>query len=157
MHAFLAYVLITETWKQVGCYQNRGRALGEILFKPKRRAKISAKYQQCVAEADTQGATLFGFDDNKCWKGANAASSYDMYGKAEGKCGSTKRGLRYGFMASETMFVYQKKEGNGMSVHDLQVVLKVYRRQSQRRGRLCNAPVSHPVKTDFLDALFYKK
>ena len=124
MHASRAYVLITETWKQVGCYQNRGRALGDTLFKPRRNAKISAKYKQCVAEADNQGVTLFGFDDNKCWKGPNAASSYDMYGKAEGKCGSTRRGLRYGFMASETMFVYQKKGGNLISVYDLQVVLK---------------------------------
>ena len=65
---------------------------------------------------------MFGFDDTKCWTGSNAASSYDMYGSAVGKCGTTRSGLRYGFMASETMFVYQKKGGKLISVHTLCVV-----------------------------------
>ena len=112
---------MTETWRALGCYQNRGRALGEVLFKPRRFAKISTKYQQCITVADNQTVTLFGFDDTKCWTGPNAASAYDMYGKASGKCGSTKSGLRYGFMASETMFVYQKKGGILISVNKLWV------------------------------------
>lgn len=85
--------------------------MGDILFKPKRSAKISTKYQQCVTAANDQGITVFGFDDTKCWTGQNAASSYDMYGLAKGKCGATRRGLSYGFMASGTIFVYQKKKG----------------------------------------------
>ncbi len=85
--------------------------MGDVLFKPKRFAKISAKYEQCVAEADNQGITMFGFDDTICWTGQNA---YDMYGKAVGKCGRTRKGLRYGFMASETMFVYEKKRGKSV-------------------------------------------
>ncbi|XP_078346362.1 uncharacterized protein LOC144631716 isoform X2 [Oculina patagonica] len=97
-----------KSWTKVGCYQNRGRALGDVLFKPKRFAKIATKYEQCVAEADTKGVTLFGFEDTKCWSGSKA---YDMYGKAVGKCGSTRKGLRYGYGASETMFVYEKNGG----------------------------------------------
>ena len=112
-------------WVKVGCYQNRGRALGDILFKPKRFSKISKKYQQCVAEADKEGVTVFGFDDTQCWTGPNAASSYDMYGFAKGKCGSTRGGLDYGFVASETMFVYQKKGGKLISVHVLCVTYYV--------------------------------
>ena len=102
---------MTETWKPIGCYQNRGRALGYLLSKFKRFAKISTKYKQCVTAADDQGVMLFGLEDTKCWTGKNAARTYDMYGLAKGKCGTAKNGLRYGFMASETMFVYQKKEG----------------------------------------------
>ena len=102
---------MTETWTAVGCYQNRGRALGDILFKPKRFGKIAKKYEQCVTEANSQGVTVFGFDDTQCWTSQNAANSYDLYGLAKGKCGTSKGGLGYGFMASETMFVYQKNEG----------------------------------------------
>lgn len=104
---------MTEMWKPVGCHQNRGRALGDILLKFKRFAKTFTKYKQCVTAATEQGAMLFGLEDTKCWTGENAARSYDMYGLAKGKlkCETAKNGLRYGFMASETMFVYQKKEG----------------------------------------------
>lgn len=102
---------MTEMWKPVGCYQNRGRALGDILLKFKRFAKTLTKYKQCVTAATEQGAMLFGLEDTKCWTGENAARSYDMYGLAKGKCETAKNGLRYGFMASETMFVYQKIEG----------------------------------------------
>ncbi|XP_078346432.1 neuropilin-2-like [Oculina patagonica] len=97
-----------KSWTKVGCYQNRGRALGDVLFKPNRFAKIATKYEQCVAEADAKGVTLFGFEDTKCWSGSKA---YDMYGKAVGKCGSTRKGLRYGYGAKETMFVYEKNGG----------------------------------------------
>lgn len=98
---------MTETWKSVGCYQNRGRALGDILLNPKDSADVSEKYEQCMIAASGQGVTVFGIDDSKCWTGPNAASSYDRYGLAKGKCGNTKAG----FMASDTMFVYQKKGG----------------------------------------------
>ncbi|KAL9955604.1 hypothetical protein ACROYT_G036949 [Oculina patagonica] len=100
-----------KTWTPVGCYENRGRALADILFKPKRIAKIPKKYEQCKAQADKKGVTVFGLDDSKCWTGQNAASSYDMYGLAKGKCGNTRKGLRYGFVASGTIFVYQKEGG----------------------------------------------
>ena len=73
---------------------------------------MAKKYQQCVAAANHQGDTVFGFDDTKCWTGPNAASSYDMYGLAKGKCGTTRGGVEYGFMASGTMFVYKKNGGN---------------------------------------------
>ena len=97
----------------MGCYQNRGRALGDILFKS-RRGKISRKYGQCVTAANKRGVAVFGLDDTRCWTGQNAASSYGIYGTAVGTCGSTKRGLDYGFLASETVFVYQKKGGKLM-------------------------------------------
>ncbi|XP_020605695.1 hemicentin-1-like isoform X2 [Orbicella faveolata] len=100
-----------KTWKPMGCYQNRGRALGDILFKS-RRGKISRKYGQCVTAANKRGVTVFGLDDTRCWTGQNAASSYDIYGTAVGRCGSTKGGLHYGFLASEIVFVYQKKGGD---------------------------------------------
>ncbi|XP_078346319.1 LOW QUALITY PROTEIN: SCO-spondin-like [Oculina patagonica] len=100
-----------KTWKSVGCYQNRGRALGDILVKLKDSADISEKYEQCRTAASDQGVTVFGLDDSKCWIGPNAASSYDRYGLDNGKCGNTREGFGYGFMASETMFVYQKKGG----------------------------------------------
>jgi len=105
---------MTETRKPIECYQNRGRALGDILFKSKRFAKTSTKYKQCVTAAYDQGAMLFGFVDTKCWTSVeNAASSYDMYEFAKKKkCQTSKNGLRCGFMASETMFVYQKKKVN---------------------------------------------
>jgi len=109
---------MTETWKPVGCYQNRGRALGDILFKS-RRGKISRKYGQCVTAANKRGVTVFGLDDTRCWTGQNAASSYDIYGTAVGRCGSTKGGLHYGFLASEIVFVYQKKGGKLMGLHTL--------------------------------------
>lgn len=99
---------MTETWTSVGCYQNRGRALGDVLFKPKRFAKIAGKYEQCVSAANDKGVTVFGFEDTQCWTGENP----ELYGLAKGKCGASKKGLGYGFMASETMFVYQKKGGN---------------------------------------------
>ncbi|KAL9955603.1 hypothetical protein ACROYT_G036947 [Oculina patagonica] len=100
-----------KTLTPVGCYENRGRALADILFKPKRFAKIPKKYEQGKAQADKKGVTVFGLDDSKCWTGQNAASSYDMYGLAKGKCGNTRKGLRYGFVASGTIFVYQKEGG----------------------------------------------
>lgn len=108
---FWKYLLLTETWKPIKCHQNRGRTLRDILFKFKRFAKTSTKYEQCVTAASNQGAMLFGLEDTKCWTGENAAGSYDMYGLAKGKCETAKNGLRYGFMASETMFVYQNKAG----------------------------------------------
>ena len=54
---------MTETWKPVGCYQNKGRALGEILFKFKRFGGMKKKYGQCVTKANQKGATVFGLDD----------------------------------------------------------------------------------------------
>ena len=104
---------MTETWKPVGCYQNRGKALGEILFKFKRFGKMKKKYGQCVTKANQEGVTIFGLDDTRCWTGQNAASSYGIYGTAA-SCRSTKSGLRYGFLSSETVFVYQKKGGKLM-------------------------------------------
>ena len=98
----------------MGCYQNRGRALGEVLFKFKRFGKMQKKYGQCVTTANQKGVTVFGLDDTRCWTGKNAASSYDIYGTAVGRCGSTKGGLRYGFLASETVFVYENKGGKLM-------------------------------------------
>jgi len=65
-----------------------------------------------VTAANNKGVTLFGLDDTRCWTGQNAASSYGIYGIASGRCGSTKGGLRYGFLASETVFVYEKKGGD---------------------------------------------
>ena len=102
---------MTETWKPLGCYQNRGRALDDILSKFKRFGKMQKKFGQCVTKANSKGVTLFGLDDTRCWTGQNAASSFGIYGTASGRCGSTKGGLRFGFLASETMFVYQKKGG----------------------------------------------
>ena len=103
----------------MGCYQNRGRALGDILLKPEDPAAISQKYEQCVTAASNQGVTVFGFDDSKCWTGPNAASAFNKHGLAKGNCGNTKGGLGYGFAASEAMFVYQKKGGKLMSAHPL--------------------------------------
>ena len=70
--------------------------MGKILVKPKRVSKVAKKYQTCVAAANHQGYTVFGFDDTKCWTGPNAPSSYDLYGLARGKCGTTRGGLDYG-------------------------------------------------------------
>lgn len=93
--------------------------MGNILFKPKRIAKIPKKYEQCVAAANRKGVTVFGLDDTQCWTGQDAASSYDKYGSAKGKCGNTRKGLRYGFMSTETIFVYQKKQGKLITVYNL--------------------------------------
>ena len=109
-----SFYLMAETWKPVGCYQNRGRALGKSLVKFKRFGKMQKKYGQCVTVANQKGITVFGLDDTRCWTGQNAASSYGIYGTAVGRCGSTKGRLRYGFFASETVFVYQKKGGKLM-------------------------------------------
>ena len=108
---------MTETWKSVGCYQNKGRALGEILFKFKRFGGMKKKYGQCVTKANHKGVTAFGLDDTRCWTGQNAASSYGIYGTAGVRCGSIKGHLRYGFLASETVFVYQKKECKLMGLY----------------------------------------
>ena len=105
---------MAETWKPVGCYQNRGRALGKSLVKFKRFGKMQKKYGQCVTTANQKGITVFGLDDTRCWTGQKAASSYGIYGTAVGRCGSTKGRLRYGFFASETVFVYEKKGGKLM-------------------------------------------
>ena len=101
----------------MGCYQNRGQALDKILFKFKRFGKVEKKYGQCMTKANQEGVTVFGLDDTRCWTGQNAATSYGVYGTAAGKCGSTKRRLRYGFLASQTVFVYQKKGGKLMGLH----------------------------------------
>jgi len=77
---------------------------------------MQKKYGQCVTTATQKGITLFGLDDTRCWTGQNAASSYGIYGTAVGRCGSTKGGLRYGFLASEIVFVYQKKGGKIMGL-----------------------------------------
>ena len=104
----------------MGCYQNRGRALGEILFKFKRRGGMKTKYEQCKTKANqAEKVTVFGLDDTRCWISQDAGSPYDIYGTAAGRCGSTKGRLRYGFLASETVFVYQKKLKGGklMGLH----------------------------------------
>ena len=62
---------------------------------------------------------MFGLDDTRCWTGQNAASSYSIYGTALGRCGSTKGDLHYCFLASEIVFVYQKKGGKLMGIHAL--------------------------------------
>ena len=101
----------------MGCYQNRGRALGDVLLKV-RSSRMSKNYAACVKAANDQGITLFGLDGKNCWSGKNA-SSYDMYGKS-GQCKSNKkRTLSAGFMASGTIFVYQKDNGNLISAHAL--------------------------------------
>ena len=75
---------------------------------------MQKKYEQCVTKANQEGVTVFGLDDTRCWTGENAASSYGIYGTAVGRCGATKGRLRYGFLASQTVFVYQKKGGKLM-------------------------------------------
>ena len=95
----------------MGCYQNRGRALGDILVRLGRFGTMSKKLDKCVNAAENQGITLFGMDDTRCWTGENAASSYNIYGTSA-QCRTSKRGsLRSGLAASETIFVYQKDNG----------------------------------------------
>ena len=134
---------MTETWKPVGCYQNRGRALDKILFKFKRFGKMQKKYEQCVTKANQEGVTVFGLDDTRCWTGENAASSYGIYGTAVGRCGATKGRLRYGFLASQTVFVYQKRGGKLMGLHRCLLFLKynfhsIIRLFCENGGRVTN-------------------
>lgn len=95
----------------MGCYQNTGRALGDILKTFGRFANIKKRYTKCTDAADQRGITVVGLDDRKCWTGENAASSYDKYGKS-GPCNTNKKGKSAGFTVSGTMAVY-KKDING--------------------------------------------
>ncbi|KAJ7369413.1 hypothetical protein OS493_039186, partial [Desmophyllum pertusum] len=42
-----------KLWTPVGCYQNRGRALGDVLLKV-RSSRMSKNYAACVKAADDQ-------------------------------------------------------------------------------------------------------
>lgn len=96
----------------MGCYQNRGRALGDILLRDLySTGDINEKYDRCTKAANEQGITVFGMDDRRCWTGENAESKYDMYGKST-DCKTHQMKRTMGFTVSQTMAVY-KKDNNG--------------------------------------------
>ena len=105
---------MAEVWKAMGCYQNRGRALGDILLEVGPLANITSKLDACKNTAAQQGVSVLGLDDMKCWTGKNAASTYHMYGTAH-LCKTNNMGNIYtgmGSFASESIFVYIK-DNNG--------------------------------------------
>ena len=105
------FFILTEVWKAVGCYQNRGRALGETVRDVGSQKGLNKKLNDCKETAGQKGITVFGLDDKICWSGQNAANTYDMFG-ASGQCKTNKRGNSMGYFASESIAVY-KKDNNG--------------------------------------------
>ncbi|CAH3183147.1 unnamed protein product, partial [Porites lobata] len=80
-----------KTWKAVGCYQNTGRALADILRGVNGKRTVSKKLNVCRKTADAKGITVFGLDDKQCWTGQNAADTFDKYGNS-GQCAWEKIG-----------------------------------------------------------------
>lgn len=50
-HYTYLFLLMTEPWKPVGCYQNRGRALGDILLGVAGNATMISKLDACKKKA----------------------------------------------------------------------------------------------------------
>ena len=103
------FYFLLETWKAVGCYQNTGRALADILRGVNGKRTVSKKLNVCRKTADAKGITVFGLDDKQCWTGQNAADTFDKYGNS-GQCYTNKGGKSMGYFASESMSVYKKND-----------------------------------------------
>ena len=91
----------------MGCYQNTGRALADILRGVNGKRTVSKKLNVCRKTADAKGITVFGLDDKQCWTGQNAADTFNKYGNS-GQCYTNKGGKSMGYFASESMSVYKK-------------------------------------------------
>ena len=61
----------------MGCYQNTGRALADILRGVNGKRTVSKKLNVCRKKADAKGITVFGLDDKQCWTGQNAADTFN--------------------------------------------------------------------------------
>ena len=83
------FYCLLETWKAVGCYQNTGRALADILRGVNGKRTVSKKLNVCRKTADAKGITVFGLDDKQCWTGQNAADTFNKYGNS-GQCYTNK-------------------------------------------------------------------
>ena len=93
----------------MGCYQNTGRALADILRGVNGKRTVSKKLNVCRKTADAKGITVFGLDDKQCWTGQNAADTFDKYGNS-GQCYTNKGAKSMGYFASESMSVYKKND-----------------------------------------------
>ena len=100
-----------ENWKAVGCYQNRGRALGDTMRSVGSYRNINRKLDACKETAVQTGIIVFGLDDKRCWSGQDAENTYDDYGSS-GQCKANTDGNSMGYFASESVSVY-KKNSNG--------------------------------------------
>ena len=105
----------------MGCYQNRGRALGETVRGVGSKKYINRKLNACKETAGQKGITVFGLDDKICWSGQNAANTYDMYG-ASGQCATNKYGNKMGYFASESMAVYTKDNSGKLQSSELAII-----------------------------------
>ena len=95
----------------MGCFKNSDRALDVLLERVGSKPSISARYKACTSVANSEGVTLFGMDDRRCWTGQNAQRAFSKYGTS-GQC-KTKKGLSGGLSESETIYVYMEdNEGN---------------------------------------------
>ena len=79
----------------MGCYQNTGRALADILRGVNGKRTVSKKLNVCRKTADAKGITVFGLDDKQCWTGQNAADTFNKYGNS-GQCYTNKGGKSQG-------------------------------------------------------------
>ncbi|XP_073255077.1 thrombospondin-2-like isoform X2 [Porites lutea] len=102
-----------KPWKPVGCYQNRGRALGDILLGVAGNATMISKLDACKKKAASKAVALFGLDDKKCWTGQNAINSFYKYGTSAQCSYSDNHEVAIGSFASESIYVYlMSKKGD---------------------------------------------
>ena len=93
----------------MGCYQNRGRTLGDILTSVAAISNLNKKLGVCKDTAAQKGVTVFGLDNEKCWTGQDAANTYNMYGNS-GNCNTNPLGNSMGYLEKHSMFVYSKNK-----------------------------------------------
>ena len=105
-HYTYIFLLMTEPWKPVGCYQNRERALGDILLGVAGNATMISKLDACKKKAASKAVALFGLDDKKCWTGQNAINSFYKYGTSAQCSYSNNHEVAIGSFASESTYVY---------------------------------------------------
>ena len=125
----------------MGCYQNRGRALGDILLGVAGFGTIKSKLDACRKKAASLAVTLFGLDDKECWTGQNASDTYYKYGTS-GQCTFSKNHeVAIGGSKSESIYVYlldNKGKYNCLQERPSQIKthLKWLRKKPEKRSYL---------------------
>ena len=100
---------MTETWTAKGCYYNTGKALGDILMKVGSYGTVNKRMDACKDKADTEGVTLFGLDNKRCWTGTDGENTYDKFGSSA-QCKEVD-GNKMGYFTSESIAIYKKNNG----------------------------------------------
>jgi len=70
---------------------------------------VNKRMDACKDKADTEGVTLFGLDNKRCWTGTDGENTYDKFGSSA-QCKEVD-GNKMGYFTSESIAIYKKNNG----------------------------------------------